>query len=193
MQSLLEATGSLRRDAADAREWEEVKAGQQAYQAEVRRAAEQKPLEDCGLFTMEPRRERDGPMSHETYRSLENDGYRALPFTPARRPPAGRRRRADGGSEPGTLHDLANSLEPNNRLTVRVRRLGDPALAVPGRSGLGRIRSRTTPRHRQLQRRITTLEQQLADKRGALDERTEELDASRAANRELTRCLNQLG
>lgn len=43
----------------------------------------------------------------------------------------------------------------------------------------------------QLQRRITLLEQDLVDIRGQLDERTEELDAARAANRELTRALNQ--
>ncbi|MFE4873892.1 hypothetical protein [Streptomyces sp. NPDC056682] len=42
-----------------------------------------------------------------------------------------------------------------------------------------------------LQRRVALLEQDLADKRGALDERTEELEAARAANRELTRALNQ--
>ncbi|MGW7312683.1 hypothetical protein [Streptomyces sp. NPDC054865] len=41
----------------------------------------------------------------------------------------------------------------------------------------------------QLQRRITVLEQELADKRGELDERTEE-EAARAAYRELTRSLN---
>ncbi|WP_329343754.1 hypothetical protein OG866_44205 [Streptomyces sp. NBC_00663] len=35
------------------------------------------------------------------------------------------------------------------------------------------------------------LEQQLADKTGELEERTEELNAARAADRELTRTLNQ--
>jgi hypothetical protein len=35
------------------------------------------------------------------------------------------------------------------------------------------------------------LEQDLADIRGQLEERTEELEAARAANRELTRALNQ--
>ncbi|MCD9146014.1 hypothetical protein [Streptomyces albireticuli] len=42
----------------------------------------------------------------------------------------------------------------------------------------------------QLQRRITMLEQELADTQGQLEERTDELDAARAANRELTRALN---
>ncbi|MEU6512348.1 hypothetical protein [Streptomyces sp. NPDC046942] len=43
----------------------------------------------------------------------------------------------------------------------------------------------------QLQQRITMLEQNLADIQGQLDERTDELAAARAANRELTRALNQ--
>ncbi|MFC6834262.1 hypothetical protein ACFQL8_36115, partial [Streptomyces goshikiensis] len=43
----------------------------------------------------------------------------------------------------------------------------------------------------QLQRQIAPLEQDLAEKQGELDERTEELEAARAANRELTRALNQ--
>ncbi|MEU1313345.1 hypothetical protein ABZ419_31240 [Streptomyces cinnamoneus] len=40
------------------------------------------------------------------------------------------------------------------------------------------------------QRRITMLEQELADARGRLEERTDELADARAANRELTRALN---
>ncbi|MFE9492564.1 hypothetical protein ACFYNF_40295 [Streptomyces sp. NPDC006641] len=43
----------------------------------------------------------------------------------------------------------------------------------------------------QLQRRITMLDQELVATRGRLDERTEELEAARTANRELTRALNQ--
>jgi hypothetical protein len=53
-------------------------------------------------------------------------------------------------------------------------------------SGLG-----AAPGIDQLQRRIPTLEQQLAETQGALNGRTEELDASRAANRDLTRALNE--
>ncbi|MGW2746581.1 hypothetical protein [Streptomyces sp. NPDC001450] len=45
----------------------------------------------------------------------------------------------------------------------------------------------------QLQQRITMLEQNLADFQGQLDERTDELEAARTANRELTRALNQKG
>jgi predicted nucleic acid-binding Zn-ribbon protein len=43
----------------------------------------------------------------------------------------------------------------------------------------------------QLQRRISMLEQELAEKSGELEERMEELEAARAANRELTRAVNQ--
>ncbi|MGW8395856.1 DUF6262 family protein [Streptomyces lydicus] len=89
--------------------------------------------------------------------------------------------------------DLANALERNKRLGSRVRQLekclsqslGEAAWAE---SGLGAPADID-----QLQRRITLLEQDLADTRGQLEERTEELDAARAANRELTRALNQRG
>ncbi|GGL34700.1 hypothetical protein GCM10010095_20040 [Streptomyces anthocyanicus] len=74
--------------------------------------------------------------------------------------------------------DLANALERNTRLQT----LGQSAWAD---SGLG-----APVDVDQLQRQITRLEQQLADARGELGERTDELDASRAANRELTRALN---
>ncbi|MFJ9106269.1 DUF6262 family protein [Streptomyces sp. NPDC102405] len=86
--------------------------------------------------------------------------------------------------------DLANALERNTRLASRVRQLekrlskqfGEQAWSE---SGLG-----APPDIDQLQRRIVLLEQELIQKRGELEERTEELDAARAANRELTRALN---
>mgnify|MGYP001054717235 FL=1 len=53
-------------------------------------------------------------------------------------------------------------------------------------SGLG-----AAPDIDQLQRRIAILQQELVEARGELEERAEELDAARAANRELTRALNQ--
>jgi len=87
--------------------------------------------------------------------------------------------------------DLANALERNKRLTARVRQLekrlsqalGEAAWAE---SGLGAPADID-----QLQQRITMLEQNLADIQGQLDERADELAAARAANRELTRALNQ--
>ncbi|MFJ9026159.1 DUF6262 family protein [Streptomyces sp. NPDC102259] len=87
--------------------------------------------------------------------------------------------------------DLANALERNKRLAMRVRQLekrlsqalGEAAWAE---SGLGAPADTD-----QLQQRITMLEQNLADIQGQLDERDDELEAARAANRELTRALNQ--
>ncbi|MEU1003809.1 DUF6262 family protein [Streptomyces tibetensis] len=87
--------------------------------------------------------------------------------------------------------DLANALERNKRLATRVRQLekrlsqtlGEAAWA---KSGLGAPADID-----QLQQRITMLEQNLADIQGQLDERDDELEAARAANRELTRALNQ--
>lgn len=87
--------------------------------------------------------------------------------------------------------DLANALEANKRLTARIRQLEKRLSSQLGEgvwaeSGLG-----APVDIDQLQRRINLLEQDLADKHGELEERTEELDAARAANRELTRALNQ--
>jgi regulator of replication initiation timing len=86
--------------------------------------------------------------------------------------------------------DLANALEHNTRLTARVRQLEkrlseELGTTVWTESGLGAPADLD-----QLQRRITEREQQLADVKRQVDERTEELDAARAANRELTRALN---
>ncbi len=44
-----------------------------------------------------------------------------------------------------------------------------------------------------LQARILDLEQQVLDLKIQLDERTDELEAARSANRELTKTLNQSG
>ncbi|MFJ4429217.1 DUF6262 family protein [Streptomyces bobili] len=87
--------------------------------------------------------------------------------------------------------DLANALERNKRLATRVRQLekrlsqalGEAAWAE---SGLGAPADTD-----QLQQHITMLEQNLTDIQGQLDERDDELEAARAANRELTRALNQ--
>lgn len=89
--------------------------------------------------------------------------------------------------------DLTNALERNKRLTARVRQLenrlstqlGD---AVWAESGLG-----APVDIDQLQRRIALLEQELAAKSGELEDRSEELEAARSANRELTRAINLRG
>ncbi|WP_266738326.1 DUF6262 family protein [Streptomyces sp. NBC_00378] len=86
--------------------------------------------------------------------------------------------------------DLSNALARNTRLTARVRQLESRLSEALGErvwseSGLGAPADVD-----QLQQRISMLEQHLADKQRELDERTEELEAARAANRELTRALN---
>lgn len=98
--------------------------------------------------------------------------------------------RIAGVSRASLQADLANALERNKRLTARVRllekRLSESlGEAAWNESGLGAPADID-----QLQRRVTLFEQHLADTKGQLDERAEELDAARAANRELTRALN---
>ncbi|MEU3147649.1 MULTISPECIES: DUF6262 family protein [unclassified Streptomyces] len=88
--------------------------------------------------------------------------------------------------------DLANALERNARLAARVRQLekrlsGQLGERVRSESGLGAPLDVD-----ELQRRMVMLEQELAEKNGELEEKAEELQAARAANRELTRALNQL-
>ncbi|MFI0814993.1 hypothetical protein ACH4TX_05275 [Streptomyces sp. NPDC021098] len=85
-----------------------------------------------------------------------------------------------------------NALERNARLTARVRQLENRLSQQLGEqawrdSGLG-----ASADIDQLQRQITALEQHVVDLKGQLEDRTEELQAARAANRELTRSLNQI-
>ncbi|MFD4598686.1 DUF6262 family protein [Streptomyces sp. NPDC058464] len=87
--------------------------------------------------------------------------------------------------------DLANALERNARLTARVRQLENRLSQQLGEqawrdSGLGAPADIDN-----LQRQITTLEQRVVELQGQLEDRAEELQAARAANRELTRTLNQ--
>ncbi|AIV38544.1 hypothetical protein NI25_06590 [Streptomyces sp. CCM_MD2014] len=86
--------------------------------------------------------------------------------------------------------DLANALERNTRLQTRVRQLEKRLSESMGQSAWADSGLGAPVDVDQLQRQITRLEQQLADVQGELGERTDELDASRAANRELTRALN---
>lgn len=87
--------------------------------------------------------------------------------------------------------DLANALERNTRLQTRVRQLEKRLSEVMGESAWADSGLGAPVDVDQLQRRIVHLEQQLGDMRGELGDRTDELDAARAANRELTRALNQ--
>ncbi|WP_405689899.1 DUF6262 family protein [Streptomyces sp. NBC_01185] len=86
--------------------------------------------------------------------------------------------------------DLANALERNKRLASRVRQL-EKRLSMLGGAAWTEFGLGAAADIDQLQQRITNLDQELVTTRGQLDERTEELEAARAANRELTRALNQ--
>ncbi|PNE43552.1 hypothetical protein AOB60_00310 [Streptomyces noursei] len=89
--------------------------------------------------------------------------------------------------------DLANALERNKRLSSRIRQLEKRLSQTLGEAAWSESGLGAPADIDQLQRRITMLEQELADARGHLEERTDELDAARAANRELTRALNHRG
>ncbi|TVZ90453.1 DUF6262 family protein [Streptomyces sp. BK340] len=86
--------------------------------------------------------------------------------------------------------DLANALDRSNRLAARVRHLESKLSEVLGEqawreSGLG-----APDDMEQLKSRITALEQQVVDLTGQLEERDQELQAARAANRQLISRLN---
>ncbi|MET8624685.1 DUF6262 family protein [Kitasatospora sp. NPDC004669] len=86
--------------------------------------------------------------------------------------------------------DLANAQERAGRLVARIRTLEGKLSELLGEqawrdSGLGGPDDID-----QLKRRITALEQQAVDLTGQLEERNEELQAARAANRQLISRLN---
>ncbi|SDZ50701.1 hypothetical protein SAMN05216215_10868 [Saccharopolyspora shandongensis] len=86
---------------------------------------------------------------------------------------------------------LANSPQRNTRLTAQVRQLERRLSELLGERAWhdsGLVAPVDIDR---LQQQITLLEQHVAELQGRLEERTSELDAARAANRELTRALNQ--
>jgi chromosome segregation ATPase len=86
--------------------------------------------------------------------------------------------------------DLANAHGRAARQDARIRQLERKLTELLGEqvwaeSGLG-----THDDIEQLQRRITTLEQRIVELTAELDERTQDLDAARASNRELMTHLN---
>ncbi|MGY0062950.1 DUF6262 family protein [Streptomyces sp. LZ34] len=87
--------------------------------------------------------------------------------------------------------DLANAQARNTRLVTRVQQLEKRLSQALGaqawqESGLGAPTDID-----ELQRKITTLEQQNVELASGLDEARSDLHAARAANRDLTRALNQ--
>lgn len=88
--------------------------------------------------------------------------------------------------------DLANMTERNTRLLQQIAYLETRLSEALGeqiwrRSGIGAPPDVTT-----LHERITTLEQQNLDLKRQLDERDDELEAARAANRELMTTANRI-
>jgi transposase-like protein len=87
--------------------------------------------------------------------------------------------------------DLANAHGQISRQAARTRQLENKLSELLGEqawreSGLGAPADID-----ELQRRITELEQQVVDLRGQVEERDQELDAARTANRELIANLNR--
>ncbi|GHE16012.1 DUF6262 family protein [Streptomyces alanosinicus] len=87
--------------------------------------------------------------------------------------------------------DLANSHARNTRLITQIRSLERRLSKLMGEqtwreSGLG-----PPADHEELQRQVVHLEQMNTELTARLEERDAELEAARAANRELTRALNQ--
>lgn len=87
--------------------------------------------------------------------------------------------------------DLANAHGQSTRQTAHIRQLERKLAELLGEhawrdSGLG-----APDDIDQLKRRITMLEQQVVDLTGQLEERDQELDAARAANRELITNINR--
>ncbi|MFF4398412.1 hypothetical protein [Streptomyces sp. NPDC001480] len=89
--------------------------------------------------------------------------------------------------------DLANARARNSRLVTQTRRLERRLSELLGEqawreSGLG-----APAGQEELQRRVSRMEQANTELLARLEERDAELEAARAANRELTRALNQKG
>lgn len=102
---------------------------------------------------------------------------------------------ADGGgpavSRASLQADLANARGRLTRQATRIRQLENKLSELLGEhawreSGLGAPTDID-----QLQRRITDLEQQVVDLRGQIEERDQELEAARTANRDLITNLNR--
>ncbi|MFJ3840646.1 DUF6262 family protein [Streptomyces sp. NPDC054904] len=113
----------------------------------------------------------------------------AAELEPATQDPAG----TSPVSRASLQADLANAQARNARLAARVQQLEKRLSQVLGtqawqESGLGAPSDID-----ELQRKITRLEQRNVELASALEEARSDLDAARAANRDLTRALNQRG
>ncbi|MFE9258509.1 DUF6262 family protein [Streptomyces sp. NPDC006879] len=111
----------------------------------------------------------------------------AAELEPAAQDPAG----TSPVSRASLQADLANAQARNTRLASRVQQLEKRLSQALGtqawqESGLGAPADID-----ELQRKITRLEQQNVDLTASLEEARSDLEAARAANRDLTRALNQ--
>jgi regulator of replication initiation timing len=117
-----------------------------------------------------------------------------LPMAEGRRGDSARRRqRVENArvSRAPLQADLANALERNARLTARVRQLENRLSQQLGEQAWRDFGLGAPTDIDNLQRQVTALEQRVVDLQGQLEDRAEELQAARAANRELTRTLDQ--
>lgn len=107
------------------------------------------------------------------------------PATDARTPP--------GASSASLRADLLNAQERAERLNRRVHQLENKLSTVLGQHLWQDAQTGSDPALDMdaMQRRITSLEQECADLRLQLEERTDELAAARATNRELMMGLNK--
>ncbi|MEV7980713.1 hypothetical protein [Streptomyces sp. NPDC086519] len=113
----------------------------------------------------------------------------AAELEPAAHDPAG----ATPVSRASLQADLANAQARNTRLVARIQQMEKRLSEALGEqvwheSGLG-----APADIEELQRTITRLEQQTVDLTASLEDTRADLDAARAANRDLTRALNQRG
>ncbi|MFD3499468.1 hypothetical protein [Streptomyces sp. NPDC058678] len=86
--------------------------------------------------------------------------------------------------------DLAHALDRGNRLGARVRHLETKLSELLGEQAWRECGLGAPDDIEQLKSRITALEQQVVDQAGQLEERDQELQAARAADRQLISRLN---
>ncbi|WP_331733241.1 hypothetical protein OHU34_43920 (plasmid) [Streptomyces sp. NBC_00080] len=91
------------------------------------------------------------------------------------------------------MADLANANARNIRLAARVGQLEARLSKALGQAAWHASGMAAPTDVTELQERLTYLEQHAVDLARALEERQDELEAARAANRDLTRALNHRG
>jgi hypothetical protein len=93
-------------------------------------------------------------------------------------------------SKASLLADLANAKGRAARQDARIHQLERKLTELLGEQAWAESGLDAHDDVEQLKRRITTLEEHLADRTAELDERTQDLEAARASNRELMTRLN---